>query len=101
MLELLSDVENDNDPEMTQPIPEADPPQSILSQQKDKWIEQIRKECDIRPKKNQKTQIGLAWYPHTPRPQHAPRKLIKKWTTCLSKPKGLEPTSFLITLPVV
>ena len=47
--ELLSDVENDNDPETTQPIPEADPLQSIQSQLKDKWIEQIRKESDIRP----------------------------------------------------
>ena len=36
---------------------------------------------------------GLAWYPRTPRPQHAPRELIMKWTTYLSKQKGLEPTS--------
>ena len=33
---------------------------------------------DKKIKKNKKKQIGLTWYPHTPRPQHAPGELIMK-----------------------
>ena len=31
----------------------------------------------LKKKNLKKIQIGLAWYLRTPRPQHAPRKLIK------------------------